>query len=271
MVPSVLKGDVAGVSFHGVNPGTGEARQDNDLPLQLVGDAKAPSYVGNSLDAGFTYRPGLVRPASQVTFTAKDSPGASYEWFFGDGTTAEGRVVHHSFPDAEGTLLDGSGRFRVLLHARGKAGAQAWSSQPVVVGSSSQQAQPSSSTPVLSGLTPVEGDPKSDEGLVRVPADGGYTFTLLSSTTASLTIDGLRGDNPALRPQVCGSPGNAVQPIRVSAVLAAGFHRIQIRRGPESENAEAPGSDPDRPLLLWEGPDIPLQPVPGAALFHAGN
>ncbi len=57
-----------------------------------------------------------------IRFEATASDGVSYQWFFGDGSSAKGRAVRHAMPDEEGTLLDGSGRFRVLLKVTDKAG-----------------------------------------------------------------------------------------------------------------------------------------------------
>lgn len=265
MVSSTLKGDVAGVSFRNVNLGFGNVGNDHDVPLTLLDGAKSAQFE-NGPDVAFTYSPGLLRPGSKVTFTANGPAGLRYEWLFGDGTTAQGNSVEHIFPDANGTLLDGSGRFRVLLHSSDSAGHEAWRSQMIVVADSLHTAQMAANSNLSSGLLLLTPDKKSYEGLIRVPADGGYTFTLLTSTTASLTIDGVRTNSPKLRPQVCGLQGNAVQSVRVSVALARGLHQIAIRRGPEIENAE--GSS-ESPLLLWEGPGISLRAVPDAAFFHA--
>jgi PKD domain len=268
MAPSAFKGDVAGVSFQGVNLGAGGVRKDSDIPLDILDSAQEPRYQSGVLNIGFTYGPGLLRPNSKAAFTATGPATLHYRWSFGDGTAAVGQHVMHAFPDAEGTLLDGSGRFRVLLSATDDGGAQAWSSQTVVVAPSLQPQQAENST-LLPGLAQVADNPASYEGLVRIPADGGYTFTLLSSTTASLIIDGVQAKSAPLRPQVCGSLGSAVQAVRVSAALTRGLHRIQVLRGPERENAAAAAGTTDHPFLLWEGPGVSLQPAPDAVFFHA--
>jgi hypothetical protein len=46
-----------------------------------------------------------------IAFQANYHYGLRYQSFFGDGTTATGTTVRHTFPDPEGTLLDGSGRY----------------------------------------------------------------------------------------------------------------------------------------------------------------
>ena len=48
------------------------------------------------------------------------------------------------------------------------------------------------------------------DGFIDIPADGGYTFHLMSRDGARLVIDGLEvaKTGPPF-PQVCGSPGNA--------------------------------------------------------------
>ena len=100
--------------------------------------------------------------------------------------------------------------------------------------------------------------------MVHVPVDGGYTFTLLMSAQGSLTIDDLPPVNtPKARPQVCGSIGDAVQAVRVSAVLKSGLHHIRIERTSGIENTEPPsGTSTGEPILLWEGPDLQRQLVP---------
>jgi hypothetical protein len=267
LAPSVLKGDVAGIAFGGVNLGSGEVLKNSDLPIELTDGAEQPHYEGAVLDAGFAYSTGLIHPGSKVVFTAKNQPGLHYRWFFGDGDTAEGQVVSHRFPDAQGTLLDASGRFRVLLSVTGDAGHQSWSSQSIVVSASIKPAAHAHA--LLPRLAPIGGHPGSYDGFLRVPSGGGYTFTLLTSTAASLTIDGVSATNATLRPQVCGSTGNAVQAIRVSVALSRGLHRVRIERGPEIENAENPGLASDRPLLLWEGRALRRQFVPESAMSHA--
>ena len=189
-----------------------------------------------------------------------------YTWMFGDGASADGRVVRHAFPDEDGTLLDGSGRFRVLLRAVGSDGTVRWRSQSVVVREEVQKAVKLKN--VQAGLVAGGGGQgRVEEGLLRVPAAGGYTVTLLTSTTASLTVDGVRVQSRKAHAQVCGSPGDAVQGLQVSLVLAKGDHRIAISRGTEVENA---GAAEEGPVLWWEGPGIARQRIPAAALGHAG-
>jgi hypothetical protein len=269
MVPSVLKGDVSGVAFNGVNLGAGDIKKDDDLPIEILDGAAEPGYRPGALNASFIYSSGFIHPGSAVIFSTKDSSGWGYRWLFGDGTTAEGPLVRHVFPDAQGTLLDGTGRFRVLLAVKDDAGHESWNSQTVVVSATLQPTAQGLDTHALSpGLISISGRPRSDTGYLNIPADGGYTLTLLTSTTASILIDGVHADNTNLRPQVCGSRGNAVQAIRLSTALARGLHRITIERGAEIENAGQSNEASDQPLLLWEGPGILRRPVPGSALFH---
>jgi hypothetical protein len=272
MVPSVLKGDVSEVEFNGVNLGSGDALRNSELPVEIEDGAKEPRYEHSTLDASFTYSAGLLRPGVLVKFSANAKPGIRYRWAFGDGEAAEGNTVHHSFADAQGTLLDGSGRFRVLLSAKDDKGHESWSSQSIVVSKSSQPAARLDKTKDLSaGLIPRVPGTKNYDGYVQVPADGGYTFSLLTSTTASLTIDGVRAESPKPRPQVCGSRGNAVQAIRLSTSLSRGLHRIAIQRAQEIENATRMDNASELPLLLWEGPGILRQAVPNSAMFHPGK
>jgi hypothetical protein len=258
MVPSVLKGDVSGVSLRGVSLGYKNAR-----PI-VEGGASQPEITPAVLESHFTYTAGLLKPRQPITFTADEqmAQGRRFEWIFGDGSHAQGREVRHAFADAEGTLLDGTGRFRVLLHITESNGQQAWESQSVVL------AQPAN-TPATtaSRVMPEVSEGKVFERMIQIPADGGYTFTLLTSTNASLEVDDLPPlHTPKPRAQVCGAQGDAVQPVRVSAALHAGEHRIRIVRNAALENAVAPSdASADDPVLLWEGPGLDRQPVPSTA------
>ena len=160
-----------------------------------------------------------------------------------------------------GTLLDGSGRFRVLLHIEDLADQQAWSSRSVVISQHLLQSYQAGANVPL-GETNTE--TRVENRLIQVPADGGYTFTLLTSTQGSLQIDNLAPVSmPRSRPQVCGSVGDAVQPVRLSVALRRGTHRIRIQRSSAVENAESPVGKPNNSaVLLWEGPGIKRQLVP---------
>ncbi len=91
---------------------------------------------------------------------------------------------------------------------------------------------------------------------VQVPADGGYTFTLLTREPAMMTLDKLPpATSPVQRARACNADEDAVQPTRVSAALSAGTHHVRVLSG-----------DAATPLLLWEGPGLARQPLPGQAI-----
>ena len=264
MVASTVKGEVHAVTMHDVNLSGGDnARADADVPLSVTGGAEEARYDAGDSGGGFLYTAKKMEPFAKVKFTAPKRAGVRYTWFFGDGSSAEGRVVRHAFPDDQGTLLDGSGRFRVLLSSTANDGTVLWHSQSVVVSRSIKEAS------VVKELAPglsrgKEGPAHTEEGLLRVPSGGGYTITLLTSTTASLAVDGISAQSRKAHAQVCGSPGDAVQAVQVSLTLARGDHRLLISRGAEVENAG------EGPVLWWEGPGIARQRIPAAVLLHEG-
>ncbi|MGB6133578.1 MAG: hypothetical protein WBG54_17490 [Acidobacteriaceae bacterium] len=269
MVPSVLAGNVSSVALDGIRTLGNVAANNADIPLDVSGRAAEPIYEPGPVDASFDYAPGLIRPREPVTFRVA-TPGAGwrYQWLFGDGTTASGAVVRHAFPDAQGTLLDGSGRFRVLLRAWKPGASDVWASRSVVVARQALPAveAPTTLAPGLSSTNTEQGTVW--EGWLRVPADGGYTMTLLTSRVATLQIDDLpTAHSPALRMQVCGSPGDAVQATRLSAALRAGLHRIRIELSQGVENAAT--GEAGEPELYWQAPQTPLGPVPADALVHS--
>lgn len=273
MVPSLLEGDVSGVHLDGVRTLGKVAAADADIPLQVRGGAAEAACAPAAASADFEYDAGLIRPGHavrlQVIGPSGPSGGWRYEWLFGDGTRAEGTVVRHAFPDTKGTLLDGSGRFRVLLRASKAGEDDVWSSRSVVVARSLEPAPTRPTGSLLRGLHPMPlaaGQGTAWDGWLQVPADGGYTITLLTSRKAKLQIDGLPPrENPELRIQVCGFYGDAVQPTQLTAALQAGLHRIHIEMGTGIENSTA-GSD-GQPVLYWDGPTMPLEPIPADALL----
>jgi hypothetical protein len=257
MVAPVLSGDVSGVTLQGAS-----VQGYLGAKVDLENNAAAPQTSAASVNADFTYTAGALRPGQTIHLeaTAPASAGRRFEWLLGDGSHADGRSVEHRYPDADGTLLDGSGRFRVLLHVVNGNGEQSWSSESVVVAKHPIAATASNMSPEAGAM-----GARVFSRMLDVPADGGYTFTLLTSTKASLTIDDLPAVlTPEARAQVCGAAGNAVQPARVSAVLLAGKHRIRVQRDDAIENAD--GASAAMPLLLWEGPGVERQPIPASAL-----
>jgi hypothetical protein len=235
----------------------------------------------------------MFGPGDRVTFTADHSPHTKFTWLFGDGTTANGRRVKHKFPDALGTALDGSngaGRFRVLLKAEDDEQRQDWSAQGAVVVAKWHDSVPiagptlpglvwriypgtwpelpdlSKEAPVFNGNSPnlhVDSHGFTSyatawDGFLDIPADGGYTFHLMSRDGARLVIDGIQiaKTGPPFA-QVCGSPGNAVRYDLGSIGLRAGRHTLHI----EALHSVSQGP----PRVLWEGPSLPLTDVPGDA------
>lgn len=254
MLPPTLKGDVSGVSLTDT-PSVG----DTATYVRLEDRAAAPSYGSATPNAQFSYSSGLLRPHHPVSFHANaPEAGRRFHWIFGDGSSAEGHEVHHAFPDTQGSLLDGSGSFRVLLRVTEPDGTEMWGAQPVVIADRALPALAAAGKETHGGVT---------ERMVSVPADGGYTFTLLSSQSATVRLDDQAPvQTPKLRPQVCGATGYAVQATRISAGLAAGMHRLRIEWAPGGNQADPLSGADGPPLLIWEGPGIITQAVPVAPL-----
>jgi hypothetical protein len=192
--------------------------------------------------------------------------------------------------DGEAT---GAGRFRVLLHVEDKAGKQDWASQGVVAVGKWRDAASDALTTIpgltyqifpgdwteLPDLTTQQPVIKSEspnlqanaqgftryatawDGLIDIPADGGYTFHLLDRDGARLVIDGVQvaKTGPPFA-QVCGAPGNAMRYDRGSLGLRAGKHTLHV----EGLHSASDGA----PRILWEGPALPLTDVPPVAYTH---
>ncbi len=253
MLPPVVSGDVQGVRLRGaaLDGITGT------LPMVLSG-AEAPKVETGSIPDSFQYSDGVLLPGTSVRFTsyAKEKEGRRFEWIFGDGRRGSGQQVVHRFADGKGTLLDGSGSFRVLLHVSDADGTESWSSRFVVLGKSGADQRPAG-TKQFEAV--IAADAQRYDGSFDVPVAGGYTVTLLTSTAATLSVDGRSPVlSPKPRPQVCGATGDAVQPVRDSVVLAPGKHSISVIRSAAVENAVVSKSNTfGEPLVLLEGPSMP--------------
>jgi hypothetical protein len=297
LAASSMTGDIAGVTFDNVKYGQTRVAGNADLPLTVNDGAQQPHFaMAHGPVAAFTVDTPAFAPGQRVSFTAKALPGAHYTWLFGDGTIEHGRSIHHRFPDAEGTELDGkngAGRFRVLLHVEEKAGLEDWAAEGVVAVAKWQDAV-NPAIPTVAGLawkiypgtwTDLPDLAKQQavfsgegpnlhadaqgftryatawDGLIDIPADGGYTFHLIDRDGARVVIDGIEvaRTGPPFA-QVCGSPGNALRYDRGSLGLRAGKHMLHL----EGLHSVSQGS----PRLLWEGPGLPLTDVPPAAFSH---
>jgi len=233
---------------------------------------------------------GLIRPHQKIILEAVPESDVkealSFQWTFGDGTSASGRKVKHAFPDTAGTLSDGSGRFRVLLDATGGSGHHTLVYVPVVVADALRPAV--SSAVGAAGIAYQYRGEMDDttapagvanevslaavpygtmnyrvtfEGELDVPEDGGYTFVLVANEEAAIDIDGVRliaSGKPVA--QVCGLAGMAAQAISGSAALARGRHHLRI------DEAHSTGEDDFK--LLWQGPSFSLRPVAPDLLTH---
>jgi len=294
LADSTIIGDVAGVTFDNVKYGQTLAATDADVPLVVSGGAVPARFMAtDSPVASFKVDPPLFAPKQTVTFTAQPSADARYTWLFGDGTQARGLRVRHRFPDAQGTQLDGSGRFRVLLRVEDSEGRQDWAAQGVVAvdhwheaadtaaltapgltwqifpGEWTELPDLTAQHAVFNGESPnLLADSKGFthyaaawDGLIDIPADGGYSFHLMARDGARLVIDGVEvaKTGPPFA-QVCGSQGNAMRYDHGSLGLRAGMHTFHL----EGLHSASQGS----PRLLWEGPALPLTDVPPAAYSH---
>jgi hypothetical protein len=299
LAESTITGDVKDVTLDNVKYGQTRVTETGQIPLVISQGAEQPKIApAPKLAAEFRVEPAVIAPRERVTLTAQAAPGARYEWLFGDGTTAEGRVVRHRFLDAKGTELDGrngAGRFRVLLHVTDKEGHQDWAARGLVVVGQWHEAVKASGamaaglaykvypggwidlpdftklTPVFTGESPnlqasAQGFTRYAtewDGFINMPADGGYTFHLIDRDGARLVIDGMEvaRTGPPFA-QVCGSPGNALRYDRGSIGLRAGLHAIHV----ESLNTSSDGA----PRLLWEGLGVAMGEVPAGAYERQG-
>jgi hypothetical protein len=290
---STMRGSISGTVLDNVKYGQKVVADNADVPLS-IDEAQPVKYQADSEAAAeFTVDPPLIAKGTRVTFTAKPSPHATYTWMFGDGAEAQGRVVHHTYTDADGTDLDGrngAGRFRVMLRAVDNRRKEDWAAQGLVVvarwldgrepvgqtlpglafqiypGTWTELPNLAEQRAVLDGSAPnlnanAQGFTHyavAWDGFIDIPADGGYTFHLMDRDGARVVIDGFEvaKTGPPFA-QVCGSPGNAMRYDRGALGLRAGKHTLHV----EALHQASQGP----PRLLWEGPSLPITDVPAAA------
>ncbi len=292
LVPSVLKGNVEDVSLDNTVLAGALAKSDADLPLSVMDGAAQPSWIATGPDVHVITTGGLLRPGQRIHFEATpegDAQDLHYAWTFGDGSHATGRKVKHKFPDTGGTLWDGSGRFRVLLHVSSASGRNTWVYVPVVVSQLLRPAQ--ADVPCIPGLLyrytedgtearttnaqtgtartldlqsiphRAEQYTVSLEGDLTVPTDGGYSFLEIANDETTIAIDGeTLGVSPKPFAQVCGLAGNAARAITVSVALARGKHHLKIGE------THTTGADDFR--VLWQQPGSTFQTIPAELLSH---
>ncbi len=292
LVPSVLQGDVAGVTLDNVVLAGKLVRTAADVPIESMGGA-APADVANTGPKANVMAPqGWIRPNQKLVYRAIPDDASSklhYTWLFGDGTTETGRKVTHRFPDEEGTFLDGSGLFRVLLHISDKAGRQSWIGVPTIVRADPTAALPDGSKRKPGAAFRVDStetgnDNVSSKGIaptisladvphpaqhykitfaadLDLPEDGGYTFMVISNDGSSLSIDGKQvTKGPVPFSQVCGLAGTAAQSTTVVRELGKGVHHLEV--------TDEHDVGVDNFQLLWGSSSIPLEPIPSELLTH---
>ena len=283
-VPSLVKGDVTGVTLDNVIAAGILVKQPADLPMST--DTASIMPVITNAAPIVTLRPvtGLVHPGRKIHFEATTqvaAKGLKYTWLFGDGKEDHRRKTSHRFPDTAGTLHDGSGRFRVMLHVTTPEGRSIWLSQLVLVTDTllppsttdtgitatytevSATGERADAPPVVSQVSAfdlaavphrAEHYTVTFEGDVNALTDGAYRVMVFANDSATLTVDGkLTATAPAPFAQVCGLAGNAARPMTIYAPLARGMHRIKVTE------SHSTGTDDFR--ILWQGPDMPLQRI----------
>jgi hypothetical protein len=301
MVASVLKGKVRDTVLSGVNLAGTIASGDSDVPLEALDGAEKAIFT-NGLSFHIEHDEGLLRPHEMIQFRAVadqggNTDGLRFDWIFGDGTYASGPIVRHRFPDRDGTLRDGSGRFRVLLHVTGD-GRSRWAYAPVILSEKPELAADDNvagqapglnysyfelAPPAIHDMGP--GAPSQIKGIaarftdadlrqrttdygfvfsgyVYASADGGYVFTLVSNDQGEISVDGhLLGQTPKPFAQVCGLAGNAARPVSGSIALERGQHRIDVKM------THTLGNDDFR--VWWQTPGhSTAREIPPEALSH---
>jgi hypothetical protein len=313
LVASSLKGQVKDVHLENVKYGQTVVTSDANVPLAVTGGAQQPTYAppDKSVRAAFQVSPSVLQPGVTATFTAADGADshAHYQWFFGDGTTAQGKRVRHRYTDAAGTDLDGAGdngagNFRVLLQVTDKPGGKQskedWAEQNVAViaqwhdaGALNPEGKPTvpgleyrlypgtwpelpafeASTPTITGIaTTLAGADARGFTRFAIAYDGFLQVPAEGGYSFELLArDGARLVIDGITVATTGPPFGEVCGSPVNAVRYA-RGTIGLRAGKHTVRFEALESmSPGSPRLLWQGPGTGLADVPATALSHLGG
>jgi hypothetical protein len=288
MVPSEMSGDIAGVSLDNVVLAGKVVHSSADLPIDVEGGATDPKISDTGPVVQVISPHGWLHPEEAVRLEARPQTSSTplhYIWLFGDGTRAKGRKVKHHFPDAEGTLLDNSGLYRVLLHVSDDNDRNTWMYVPLMISNTQEPAlaQTAGHPGVLYRLKTANEEafrsgsvttlsldqvhpPKTNYSVgfstnVDVPQDGGYVFTVIANDASSIAMDGKTlGKSAAPFAQVCGLAGNAAQAVTVAVELSKGLHQLDVTE------SHAEGIDDFK--VLWQEPGQPIAPIPANRLSH---
>ncbi|WP_440006079.1 PKD domain-containing protein [Halomicrococcus sp. SG-WS-1] len=156
--------------------------------------------------------PSNAQTGEQVTFDASastdpDGSIASYEWDFGDGTTATGESVVHTF--------DSAGEYEVTLTVTDDDGATTTTTKTVTVEESQPTPGPSTAVSLAPSEDLVGVDQNSSFDLMVESADGGvgtYSITVELSNPSVATIEDvqLNGANDAFTDVQIADDGSSV-------------------------------------------------------------
>jgi hypothetical protein len=313
LATSMTKGRVTDLRLTNIKYGQTAVLADAQVPLAVSGGAQQPTYTAadKSVRAAFQVSPSVLQPSVTATFTASETtnPHARYQWFFGDGTTAQGRLVRHRYADAKGTNLDtaddnGAGRFRVLLQVTDRQGNKQsnedWAEQDVAVvgqwhdagglnpagkstvpgleyriypGTWPELPAFAAETPTVNGVAPNLAGANA-RGFTRfaIAYDGFLQAPAEGGYSFELMArDGARLVIDGVEVATTGPPFGEVCGSPVNAMRYA-RGTIGLRAGKHLVRLEALESmSPGSPRLLWEGPGIGLTDVPASALSHSGG
>jgi|GEM_PF-1971379 len=248
-------------------------------------DDSDDSDDGSDPTAAFTVAPGDPEPGQTLTFDAggsSDADGsiASYEWAFGDGSTATGETVTHSYSssgdyDVSLTVTDEDGRSATLTKTLSVDNLRAADNPANTVEGIDYQyyeaddeyaSMPDfdSETPVRTGVSDqIDLDPAHREeefafrftGYIEVPEDGEYTLSTRSDDGSELYVgDELVVDNGGLHSNQTSSG---------TIGLEAGKHAITVTM---FEHTGDEGLE-----IGWSGPGVTDGVVPASAFYRVDS
>jgi PKD repeat protein len=245
---SVADGAIAGVAtgpqvaVTWSNPGNKPVSATNSACGSALGLKGVTISGTGALSASFSYTPSSAQPGQVITFDASSSLGGptQYTWDFGDGTTAVGKIVTHSFAAAGG--------YNVLLTVS-RPGSSAQASRVVAV--------VSTAPPPLDGTFQTSAPCQNQFGFTQCQANAGAAVSLTANATGNVTYAWDFGDGAT-------ASGRSVTHTWAQAGSYAVNLTVSNGQTSSSSNktfqisATGPGPDPD--------PDPDPEPVLGVLL-----
>jgi PKD repeat protein len=247
---SVADGAIAGattgpqIAVTWSNPGNKPVSATNSACGSALGLKGVTISGTGALNASFSYSPSSPQPGQVVTFDASSSAGGptQYAWDFGDGTTAVGKIVTHTFVNAGG--------YNVLLTIS-RPGSSATATRVVAV--------VSNAPPPVDASFQTSAPCQNQFGFIQCQADAGVAVSFTATATSGVNYAWDFGDGATASSRTATHTWSQAGSYPVTLTVSNGQTSSSSNKTFQVSST-GPGPDPD------PDPDPDPEPVPGVIL-----